>query len=241
MTTAENNIGHKLLARAHSPASADKIFNEKVHLRPLLLKASEPSTTTPDARTHRRNKRLAEKAKRKKAIKPKPLSAREKRAIGIHEVSQAEQKYEIYTPLHHLWLGYMQEILGTHSDKFRGATQASAAMLCSADYHGAFFEVVRSRCPSRVGIKGIVARDTKYTFEIITAKNELKIVPKEHTVFRFEIPITTADVEKIGSAVSQEEHELSRRLTYDIHGDQFQHRAVDRSNKKHKPHWLPNI
>lgn len=48
------------------------------------------------------------------------------------------------------------------------------AKLVSADFHGAEVEVVRSRCASRVGVKGIVARDTKFTFEVVTEKDEVK-------------------------------------------------------------------
>jgi len=46
--------------------------------------------------------------------------------------------------------------------------------IASADFHGADIEVVRSRCVSRVGIRGIVVRDTKFTFVVITKKNEIK-------------------------------------------------------------------
>jgi ribonuclease P protein subunit POP4 len=35
-------------------------------------------------------------------------------------------------------------------------------------------EVVKSRCVERVGIKGIVAKETRGTFEVITERNELK-------------------------------------------------------------------
>lgn len=46
--------------------------------------------------------------------------------------------------------------------------------LVSADYHGAEVEVVRSRCAGRVGAKGIVVRDTKFTFVIVTEEDEMK-------------------------------------------------------------------
>lgn len=36
-----------------------------------------------------------------------------------------------------------------------------------ADFHGAKVKVVRSKCPSLVGIKGIVILDTKNTFKVI--------------------------------------------------------------------------
>lgn len=102
-------------------------------------------------------------------------------------------------------------------------------LLVSADYHGAKMEVVRSRCSSRVGVKGIVVKDTKFTFELITEKNELKIVPKEHTVFRFEVPFA--------EHVKEEETKEARKpLVFEIYGNQFEVRAPDRANRKFKMH-----
>jgi len=80
-----------------------------------------------------------------------------------------------------MWCEYVREILGmsTQTDidgKFKAHVSPTTAgpMLASADFHGAMIEVVRSRCVSRVGLKGIVLKDTKYTFELITEQNELK-------------------------------------------------------------------
>jgi ribonuclease P protein subunit POP4 len=53
---------------------------------------------------------------------------------------------------------------------------AVGPLLASADYHGAMVDVVRCRCVGRVGIRGIVVKDTKFTMEIITPKNELKSI-----------------------------------------------------------------
>lgn len=70
----------------------------------------------------------------------------------------------------------MQEILDLRADGRNGlVTPAShGAKLVSADYHGAEMEVVRSRSAGRVGLKGIVVRDTKFTFTIVTEKDEVK-------------------------------------------------------------------
>lgn len=70
----------------------------------------------------------------------------------------------------------MQEILDLSATGKTGVlTPAShGAKLVSADYHGAEVEVVRSRSFGRVGLKGIVVRDTKFTFVIVTAKDEVK-------------------------------------------------------------------
>ena len=69
----------------------------------------------------------------------------------------------------------MWEILGMKTDERSFVTGDSAgSKLASADFHGAEVTVVRSRCMGTVGLAGIVVRDTKFTFQIITKKNELK-------------------------------------------------------------------
>ena len=75
----------------------------------------------------------------------------------------------------------------------RQVTPSVATRLCSADFHGAELEVVRSRCVSRVGVKGIVVKDSRFVFEVVTKGDEVKILPKEHTVFRFTVPRPTKE------------------------------------------------
>lgn len=111
-------------------------------------------------------------------------------------------------------------------------------MLASADYHGAMIEVVRSRCVGRVGIRGIVVKDTKFTFEIITPGNELKTVPKEYTIFRFEVPF--ADEDKDGDT-RMEQGQPRKPFVFEIHGSQFENRAPDRANRKFKQHISPDL
>lgn len=89
----------------------------------------------------------------------------------IDHVPREARRYDIYEPLHQMWIGYIQDILGGGSLL---VTPTMAAKLCSADFHGAKIEVVRARCVSRVGLKGIVVKDTKFTFEIVTQRNEAK-------------------------------------------------------------------
>lgn len=108
--------------------------------------------------------------------------------------------------------------------------QTAGPMLSTADYHGALVDVVRSRCVSRVGLKGIVVKDTKFTFEMVTAKDELKTVPKEHTVFRFEVPFEES-----------EDTERRQPLVFEIYGHQFESRAPDRANKKFRLHLDPDL
>ena len=168
-------FGQVLLERAFSPDTAASHYTERILKRPLPIRATSP---TPSARAVRRralNERK-EKSRKRSKQKPRPLSAAQKRKLCLNEIPKEQQKYAIYEPLHNLWLGYMREVLGLN-DAQRAVylTPASSGqMLASADMHGALLSVVRSRCVSRVGLEGIVVRDTQYTFEIITRKNVLK-------------------------------------------------------------------
>lgn len=147
----------------------------------------------------------------------------------------------------------MHEVLGPAG----GAKEALGLKLVSADYHGAEFEVVRSRCPSRVGIKGICIKETKAMFYIITVKDALKgsgsglqfflgggfwgltgviEIPKEHTVFRFEVPVPDppAGGEDVPDSASDLAAPNARNMVFELHGSQLKFRAGERAGRKFK-------
>jgi hypothetical protein len=68
----------------------------------------------------------------------------------------------------------MQDLLDLRSSTKAVNATAHGSKLVSADFHGAEVEVVRSAAVGRVGIKGIVVRDTKFTFVVVTEKDEVK-------------------------------------------------------------------
>ena len=105
---------------------------------------------------------------------------------------------------------------------------------------------MRSRCVSRVGVKGIVVKDSKFVFEIVTKGNAVKVLPKEHTIFRFTVPFPSkkADVAEEGQEETLGDGEGRKKLkdlVFELHGDQFKHRAADRANRKFKSHFLPDL
>ncbi|KAI0413282.1 RNase P/MRP, p29 subunit [Xylaria grammica] len=216
------SLTHDLLRRAHSPDSANRIYADKIHHRPLFLKPSSPPPST--ARDARRKARHEQK-QRAKALKPKPLSARERRKRQLYHLPKEGRAHAVFAPLNKLWLGYIREILG--AELYNGG-QGAAAKLSAADFHGAEVEVARSRCPSRVGVRGIVVKDARFTFEVVTPRNQVKTLPKEGTMFRVRVPAPDA-------APGQ------KPFCFEIHGDQFQHRASDRANKKFKHHFLKEL
>ncbi|KAF2129548.1 RNase P/MRP, p29 subunit [Dothidotthia symphoricarpi CBS 119687] len=224
-------FAHTLLQRAFSPDTAASHYNDRILKRPLQILPNDP---TPSARATRRAALTARKQSLQKRSKqkPRPLSAAQKRKLGLCEIPKEQQKYAIYEPLNKLWAGYMREVLGLDGDEGRAhvTPSSSGQMLASADMHGALVSVVRSRCVSRVGLEGIVVRDTRFTFEIVTRADVVKAIPKEHTVFRFEIPL-----------LGKDGGDVPKPLVFEIFGEQFQTRAPDRANRKFRMHYQPDI
>lgn len=236
MTSKEASVTQALLARAHSPTSADRIYADKIQHRTIFLRPTSPPPQVT-ARQARREARARKAKERKKALKPKPLSAKQRRRLGLYDVPREGQKYATFLPLHSLWLGYIREILG--SEVYTGG-QGAAAKLSAADFHGAQVEVVRSGCVGRVGIKGIVIKDTRFVFEIITERNKIKTVPKEGTIFKVEVSL--ADQPKASENDEAETHHAPpKNLVFEILGDQLRVRSADRANKKFKQHFLKDI
>lgn len=54
-------------------------------------------------------------------------------------------------------------------------------------------------------------------------------LPKEHTVFKIEVPLPAEGEEK------------PRPLVFEIHGEEFQNRAADRAKKSFKMHYRPDL
>lgn len=230
----------RLLSRAHSPPSAATLFTERIIKRPLAIRPSSPPVDARKKRQDARTAKAASKARRK-TQKPRPLSAKQKRALCIYELSKEEKKYVIYEGLHRMWCGYIREVLGLSPAASSKRTafvtpQGAGPLLASADFHGALVEIVRSRCVSRVGVRGIVVKDTKFTFEIITNENEVKIVPKEHTIFKFEVPLQYEQLDNLDDEEAQVEDVERKNLVFELHGSQFESRPVDRATKKFKMH-----
>lgn len=223
MSNSGQRLTQELLARGHSPDSVKRIYNDKIQHRTLHLRQSSPPPAVLNARTARRKARQLVKDKQKH--RPRPLSSRQRRALGLHDIPKQGQRYEVFEPLNKLWQGYARELLG--NEIYTGGSGA-AAKLSSAELHGAEAEVVRSGCPGRVGIKGIIIRDRKFVFELITKTRGVKTIPKEGTTFRIEVQDPNGD-------------ENATPFAFDVLGDQLMIRSADRANRKFKQHFLSNV
>ncbi|XP_053560493.1 ribonuclease P protein subunit p29-like [Bombina bombina] len=125
------------------------------------------------------------KKKKKKRSKSKGLSAKQKREMRLFDIKPEQQKYEMFVPLHDLWKQYIRDLCnGLRPD---AQPQMIQNKLLKADLHGAQVMVTKSKCPSYVGLTGIILQETKFVFKIITKEDKLKVVPKLNCVFTLEI------------------------------------------------------
>ena len=135
---------------------------------------------------------------------------------------------------------------GNGGEAKKGYITAAGAgqQIASADMHGAGVEVVRSRCAGRVGIRGIVVRDTRGTFEVVTKGGRVKRVPKEGGVFRVRVPVPGSEEDGEGEGEGEgkkEGGEKRKEVVFEILGEQFRNRGVDRANKKFRMHYQKDL
>ncbi|XP_062967890.1 ribonuclease P protein subunit p29 isoform X2 [Cynocephalus volans] len=122
--------------------------------------------------------------RKEKRKKSKGLSARQRRELRLFDIKPEQQRQP----------------------------QMIQAKLLKADLHGAIISVTKSKCPSYVGVTGILLQETKHVFKIITKEDRLKVIPKQNCVFAVEI---------------------DDFISY-IYGSKFQLRSSERSAKKFK-------
>ncbi|KAK1330607.1 hypothetical protein QTO34_010803 [Cnephaeus nilssonii] len=104
--------------------------------------------------------------------RPRGLSARQRRALRLFDIKPEQQRYDLFLPLHELWKQYIRDLCnGLRPDT---QPQAIQAKLLKADLHGAIVSVTKSKCPSYVGVTGILLQETKHVFKIITKGDHLK-------------------------------------------------------------------
>ncbi|KAK9465002.1 hypothetical protein V1512DRAFT_267062 [Lipomyces arxii] len=175
--------------------------------------------------------------------RPKPLSSAEKKRTKLLEMGPDATRFRVYMDLHMLWQRYVFDLIGLDLKPSTASQRATAAQkLASADLHGAYIVVDRSSCVSRVGLAGIVVRETKSSFLIVTKANLAKIVPKEHTVFRVAVKDPKwIDLDRSESDQVKRDREVATAgssagvlLHFYVYGSQLLYRPADRSGKKFK-------
>mmetsp|Transcript_48187 Transcript_48187/g.100338 ORF Transcript_48187/g.100338 Transcript_48187/m.100338 type:complete len:197 (-) Transcript_48187:3-593(-) len=85
-------------------------------------------------------------------------------------------RYEDFEPLRVLWGQYIRDLSPANDDEL-------SAILARADLHGSSLRVAQAKNPGMVRLSGTVIEETQKTFRIITSDNQVKVLPKESSVF----------------------------------------------------------
>lgn len=119
---------------------------------------------------------------RPKLSKKVMMSIKQHKKCGALDLPPELRKYEIFKPMHEMWMGYMMGLL-----KNVGKNQLPQCLL-TADLHGAMILVVQCKITPFIGTSGIMIRETAETFGIITEENnKFRVVPKKHSVFVLQV------------------------------------------------------
>lgn len=107
----------------------------------------------------------------------KHMSLKQHKRIGSFDLPKEFHNFDIFKPMHERWKSYVLQLL-----KIVGKEQLAQCFF-NADLHGAIILVVQCKIAAYVGIHGVMVRETKETFGIVTQDNKFKVVPKKLSVF----------------------------------------------------------
>ncbi|XP_076636604.1 ribonuclease P/MRP subunit POP4 isoform X1 [Colletes latitarsis] len=144
---------------------------------------------------------------KKKRCKGKLLTSRKRMQLGLRKIGYKDSmKYNDLLPLNQLWLNYMEQMLGykffnnVPKDPTDSNWETINQQLIKADFHGAEISVVGSKCPSLIGLHGIVIQDSKNTFRICGKDNIIRTIPKD--VIIMNIYLNQIKLELFGKDIS---------------------------------------
>lgn len=240
-----------LLDSRYSTSGQQKPFLVLMPNEPESEKKSEkPSDLTKNTAVKPTQARKAGvRAQLKKYIKS--VQANQKRLV--HQIQRSSNPSEFplqkhiarygipqfhqYIGLHKLWRQYMSDLL--FGEQPSPAPTVLLPKLSSADYNGCMLTVLESRNPFLIGSCGIVIYESQHSFIVVveakTAANSeksvspnemvggLKVLPKRHTLFGFDV-----------------DHE-GRKVAFTMIGSRFELRSADRSARKFKSHNVADV
>ncbi|KPI93165.1 PREDICTED: ribonuclease P protein subunit p29 [Papilio xuthus] len=131
-------------------------------------------------------KKSKDTKKKQSKKKSQTLTRKEKKAMGFYNIPRNGVRYNDVLPMNDIWEGYISELLELDKpvpECNSKCWEHFAQTLYRADFHGSLLEVIRSKCPSYVGKKGICIMDTRNTFKIVSINNVVTTIPKRECVF----------------------------------------------------------
>ncbi|TFY57749.1 hypothetical protein EVG20_g8421 [Dentipellis fragilis] len=229
------------LAGVPDPATT---YQERVRKRQIMLENPQKASRERLEREANQSRKQAAKAARRLGV----MNRKEATEKGLWKLKKEETKYELFVPLHQMWMGYMSELLsllpapasGTPDPAAAPSSAGMHAKLVKADFHGSIMTVCRSKNSALVGLSGIVIHETENAFRVVTSKNKMKLLPKHGSVFAFSVPLYStmlppASTASSSSAAPSKQTVLDiPHIEFELYGNQFQFRSAERAGKKFK-------
>lgn len=134
------------------------------------------------------------KDKYKYRPKKKYLTKQMRRENNLDKLPKNDWNYNALQEMRNMWHSYMTKCLASlhlASEKVPDVTDNKYAqfhsVLAKSELTGANITVEKSNNPSYVGMEGTIVLETQQTFQIVTPKNQLKILLKSGSVFIFHV------------------------------------------------------
>ncbi|KAL1712905.1 Rof/RNase P-like protein [Schizophyllum commune] len=227
----------------------DAIYNDRVYGRTLMLE--NPARTSRLVQERKAREQKHRELRLKKTAIGNVMSRKETRAYGLWELTKEHSRFELFLPLHHLWMGYMSELMEltqpNNDKRAEDSMPGSAGMhakLVKADLHGSILTVKQSKNADLVGLGGIVILETENAFRVVTRKNKVKLIPKENAIFSLALPLfstlppahTAETMYTVSAEVDQPARTVldSPYIEFELYGNQFRFRSADRATRKFK-------
>ncbi|KAH8742176.1 POP4 like ribonuclease P protein subunit [Cryptosporidium ryanae] len=122
--------------------------------------------------------------------KSRPVNHKIKRNEGFFDVLDDIRKrnlgYVHFVPLHSLWKQYILGLTGGEGRKGKLKLSQLSQFVSQADFHGSIIKVISSRNKECINVEGIVIKETKETFLVISKDNKPRTLLKNHTIFSME-------------------------------------------------------
>lgn len=221
-----SELNKKLPPEAFPDISMHKDYKDDYimkHLQTVLANKEARSLSTSIAEYRFHLDRLQAKPKNKiPKFKRKYLTRKQRKAVNLLKLPKGEWNYDDLKGLNEMWLQYMRENL----EFIKGAPKfydpewnTFSAIIYKSELIGAKVKIVRSKVPSLIDMEGILVWETKTTFQIVAPDSKLKTIPKETSLFEFQVD----------------------NLKFTLFGKHLMTKPGDRSSKKVKTHMLPDI
>ncbi|KAI6218008.1 Ribonuclease P protein subunit p29 [Aphelenchoides fujianensis] len=157
----------------------------------------EPSTNKKNFFVH-----LEKTAKTRRGKPKEDLLNVVRRAAG-GKAAFKEFKYAELLDLYKLWCGYFQDVVEL-------MTGPADPRLLKADFHGCLLRVAQAANPSQIGLHGIVVHESRNTFQMVTKKDKIIVIPKEGSTFQFVLAGKVYTI--FGDAIRQKSFLRGRRM-----------------------------